>query len=126
MEFIHKNKDKIKSAHDVSDGGLITALLEPAFGEGQKLGLELNIETKYRPDFELFDELRSIVVISLKEDDLKILEEEAKKLGLGFKVVGRVLEEDKILLKVNNKVILEEPLSNLKNLYENGLSKLMV
>ena len=125
MEFIHKNKDKIKSAHDVSDGGLITALLEPAFGEGQKLGLELNIETKYRPDFELFDELRSIVVISLKEDDLKILEEEAKKLGLDFKVVGRVLEEDKILLKVNDKVILEEPLSNLKNLYENGLSKLM-
>jgi phosphoribosylformylglycinamidine synthase II len=126
MEFIHKNKDKIKSAHDVSDGGLITALLEPAFGEGQKLGLELNIETKYRPDFELFDELRSIVVISLKKDDLKILEEEAKKLGLGFKVVGKVLEEDKILLKVNDKVILEEPLSNLKNLHENGLSKLMV
>lgn len=38
MEFIQKGKSLIKSAHDVSDGGLITALLEPAFKEEKTLG----------------------------------------------------------------------------------------
>ncbi|RMD46757.1 MAG: phosphoribosylformylglycinamidine synthase subunit PurL, partial [Aquificota bacterium] len=103
-EFIRENKDKIKSAHDVSDGGLITALIEPAFQEEKTFGLELNIETDYRPDFELFDEMRSIVVISTDEGSVNELKEKANEIGIGFKIVGKVKNNKSLSLRVGNEV----------------------
>ncbi len=124
MEFISKNKSKIKSAHDVSDGGLITALLEPAFKEETTLGTKISLNTTYRPDFELFDELRSIIVITFEEKDIKDLEEAAKNLDLGFKIAGKVLEEPVLDLTIND-INIKENMENLRNLYENGFKRLM-
>ena len=123
-KFIRENKDKIKSAHDVSDGGLITALLEPAFTEEKTFGLELNIETSYRPDFELFDEMRSIVVISIRENDIKELEKKAKDSGIGFKVVGKVKNNQQLYLKIGNTE-LQEDIKELRNIWEQQLKVLL-
>ena len=123
-KFIRENKDKIKSAHDVSDGGLITALLEPAFQENNTFGLDINIETKHRPDFELFDEMRSLVVISASPEDIKELEKKAKDLGLGFKVVGKIDSSKKLKLKVGKEYI-EENMEALKDSWENSLKNLL-
>ncbi|MGC8868746.1 MAG: phosphoribosylformylglycinamidine synthase subunit PurL [Sulfurihydrogenibium sp.] len=125
MEFIQKAKKVIKSAHDVSDGGLITALLEPAFKGESYLGLDLSIETPYRPDFELFDELRSIVVISFEEKDLETIKTIAENLRLGFKVLGKTKEEDNFTLKVNGKEVLNTKISLLKQIYEESLEGLL-
>ncbi len=124
LEFIHKNKDKIKSAHDVSDGGLITALVESAFREEKTFGLELNIETSHRPDFELFDEMRSIIVISTSESNIKELENQAKELGIGFKVVGKVKEKPELTLKVSNLEI-KENMEYLRELWEGTFRKIL-
>ena len=123
-KFIRENKDKIKSAHDVSDGGLITALLEPAFTEEKTFGLELNIETSHRPDFELFDEMRSIVVISIRENDIKELEKKAKDSGIGFKVVGKVKNNQQLYLKIGNTE-LQEDIKELRNIWEQQLKVLL-
>ncbi|NPA58679.1 MAG: phosphoribosylformylglycinamidine synthase subunit PurL [Aquificae bacterium] len=124
MEFIRSNRDRIKSAHDVSDGGLITALLEPAFLDEKTFGLELNIDTDYRPDFELFDEMRSIVVITAEEKDVPYLEAKAREGALGFKVVGKVVEKPELSLKVG-KTELKDSMEELKALWENSLPKLL-
>ena len=125
ISFIHKGKALINSAHDVSDGGLITALLEPAFKEEQTLGLDVDIQTSYRPDFELFDQLRSIVVISFEEKDLEKLQTLAKDIGLGFKVVGKIKQEDKLTIKINGKEVINTPITELRKLYENSLGELL-
>jgi len=123
-QFIRENRQFIKSAHDVSDGGLITALLEPAFREEKTFGLKLNIETEFRPDFELFDEMRSIIVISADENNIKILEEKAKKLGIGFKIVGKVQEKPELQLKVGG-VQITENLEDLRSLWENRIKEIL-
>ncbi|WP_028950736.1 phosphoribosylformylglycinamidine synthase subunit PurL [Sulfurihydrogenibium subterraneum] len=125
MEFIHKGKTLIKSAHDVSDGGLITALLESAFKEEQTLGLDIDLQTSYRPDFELFDQLRSIVVISFEEKDLEKLQTLAKEIGIGFKVVGKIRQEDKLTVKINDKEVINTSITDLRKLYENSLGELL-
>jgi len=124
MEFIHYNKNRIKSAHDVSDGGLITALLEPAFPEERVFGLELNIETQHRPDFELFDEMRSIIVISASDNDIPYLEAKTRELAIGFKIVGRVVDKPELNLKVGN-ITINDNMEELKNLWENSLKHLL-
>ncbi len=124
MKFIRENRDKIKSAHDVSDGGLITAILEPSFSEEKTFGLEIVIETPYRPDFELFDEMRSVVVISVEEENLENLRESAEKIGIGFKIIGKVTDSKVLKLRINNEEITED-IEELRNLWENGLKKLL-
>jgi len=124
LKFIKENKNKIKSAHDVSDGGLITALIEPAFQEERTFGVELNIETDYRPDFELFDEMRSIVVISINEENLNDLKEKAKNNGIGFKVVGKVIGDKKLYLKAGN-IEIEYDVEELRKEWENSLNNLL-
>lgn len=123
-QFIRENKKFIKSAHDVSDGGLITAIIEPAFAEEKTFGLELNIETNYRPDFEIFDEMRSIIVISVSDDNVKKLEEKAKELEIGFKVIGKVKDNGKLTLKVGNTEV-KDNLKEIRNLWESSLKNLL-
>ncbi len=123
-KFIAENRDKIKSAHDVSDGGLITALIEPAFQKEKTFGIELNIETKHRPDFELFDEMRTVVVISLSEENISELKQNAKDLGIGFKVLGKVKDEPILNLKVGD-VEIKEDLKEIRNQWENRLKELL-
>ncbi|WP_457621220.1 phosphoribosylformylglycinamidine synthase subunit PurL [Persephonella sp.] len=124
MEFIHKNRDRIKSAHDVSDGGLITAILESAFGDERTFGLEISIETDHRPDFELFDEMRSIIVISASEQDLSSLEADAKSLAIGFKVIGRVKDNPYLDLRIGDLRI-NDNMEELRKGWEGVLKELL-
>ncbi len=123
-EFIMENRQKIKSAHDVSDGGLITAILESAFLDEKTFGLNLQIETRYRPDFELFDEMRSIVVISASREDIPYLEAKAREMVLGFKVLGTVESNPVLNIKVGN-IEFSEDMNRLRNLWENRLKDLL-
>ncbi len=124
MAFIHENRKMIKSAHDVSDGGLITAILESAFAEEKTFGLDLQIETYHRPDFELFDEMRSMIVISVSKSDLPFLEAKAKEKAIGFKVVGQVVKEPELHLKIGNYEIADS-MEELKSLWKNSLKNIL-
>lgn len=64
-------KRMIRSAHDVSEGGLFGALLECAMVEG--LGFEVETDSNFRKDAYLFGESQSRIIISVKtqmEDEL--------------------------------------------------------
>ncbi len=124
MSFILENRDKINSAHDVSDGGLIISILEKAFADNKTFGLDISIDTDYREDFELFDEMRSLVVISVSDENLDFLKEKAKEKNLGFKVIGKVANHNKLKLKIGNEYI-ENDISELRDLWENSLNKLL-
>lgn len=123
-KFIRENKDLIKSAHDVSDGGLITATLESAFINEKTFGIDLNIDTTYRPDFELFDEMRSLVVISADKESINKLKDIAEKEGIGFKIIGKVKADEKLNLNING-IKIEEDMNLLRDLWENRLKKML-
>jgi phosphoribosylformylglycinamidine synthase len=123
-KFIAENRERIRSAHDVSDGGLITAVLESAFCEGKTFGLSLEIKTKYRPDFELFDEMRSIVVISALEEDVPYLEAKAKELSIGFKIIGAVNDSLSMDLKIGD-ISISESIEDIRKMWENRLKEIL-
>ena len=56
-------KDLIESAHDVSDGGLFTTLLESAMPSD--LGFDISTDKNFRKDAFLFGESQSRVVVSI-------------------------------------------------------------
>ncbi len=124
MAFIRENRNRIKSAHDVSDGGLITAILESAFADERTFGLDLDIKTNYRPDFELFDEMRSVVVISIDEGNLSTLRYEADKREIGFKVIGKIKNDETLKLRIGSVEIIEN-MGNLREIWEGSLGKVL-
>ena len=76
----------IKSAHDVSDGGLFINLLESAMVNN--LGFEIHTNVNYRKDAFLFGEAQSRIVITVSSTSN--IESELKKQNISFTKLGVV------------------------------------
>ncbi|MDR3705884.1 MAG: phosphoribosylformylglycinamidine synthase [Paludibacteraceae bacterium] len=90
------NKNLILAGHDISAGGLITALLEMTFGNVEG-GLTINLDGIEETDLVkiIFSENPGIVIqVSDKHEVQKILEEN----GIGYAIIGQPCEERHVML----------------------------
>ncbi|HTL80237.1 MAG TPA: phosphoribosylformylglycinamidine synthase subunit PurL [Bacteroidia bacterium] len=114
----------IKSAHDVSDGGLFITLLESAMPNN--LGFIINSADSLkafrdlRKDAFLFGESQGRVVVSVAADNEKNFEEVMKSTGVPILKLGRVGGSEIIIDDENFG-----PLKDYKDLYENKIGSLM-
>ena len=82
----------VKSAHDVSDGGLFQTLCESAIAGGH--GFTIDTDASFRKDAFLFGEAQGRVVVSADESQTAGLEELLYEHGVVFRVLGRVEGDD--------------------------------
>ena len=82
----------IKSAHDVSDGGLFQALCESAIDGGH--GFTLATDEQMRKDAFLFGEAQGRAVVTADESRSAALEDLMHEHGISFRVLGRVEGDD--------------------------------
>ena len=80
----------IRSAHDVSEGGLYVCLHEAARVKGLGYTIRAAIPEGIRADAWWFGEAGSRVVVSLAEDQIDALKERAREHKLAFTEMGRV------------------------------------
>lgn len=78
----------VKSAHDISDGGLIQSLCESAITGGH--GFTLSTAREMRKDAFLFGEAQGRVVVTADESQTARLEQLLHEHGVAFRVIGRV------------------------------------
>jgi len=84
-------KGIVRSAHDVSDGGLGVALAECCIcGPEKPLGVRIEMREMIRGDALLFSESQSRILISLQEKDLGELQAIAVKANVPMQVLGSV------------------------------------
>ena len=88
-------KQLVKSAHDISDGGLFINLLESAIHSN--LGFEIKTNTAIRKDAYLFGEAQSRAVISISADNKAAFENELKTNNVLFEEIGIVKGKDVII-----------------------------
>ncbi len=84
----------VKSAHDVSDGGLACCLAESAIDGGRGVVIELGSDQ--RPDLLLFGEAPGLIVVSVAEKDLEHFARLAPDLTVT--VIGRV-EGERLIIR---------------------------
>jgi len=108
-------KDLILSGHDLSDGGLIVALLEMAFAGN--CGLQIGLHGSWNPIEKLFAEEAGLVI----ECDLK----ETKKIrdilhssGLQSFVIAGTKKKKNISIGFNSEVVLKEEMPILRQWWE--------
>ncbi|MBN1972371.1 MAG: phosphoribosylformylglycinamidine synthase [Sedimentisphaerales bacterium] len=110
----------ILSGHDVSEGGLVTCLLEMAFAGN--CGLDIDI-TKISNNVlaSLFAE-ESTLVFEVPESNLKEVEKSLKKFGFKFDinafVLGKATVEHQIIIKHKNKEVLSADMKQLRDIWQ--------
>ncbi len=88
----------IKSAHDISEGGLFTCLLESAMVSN--LGFHIYTLPSFRKDAQLFGEAQSRIVVTVKPEIHTFFEAELKSVP--FIKLGHVRANDEITIDHEN------------------------
>lgn len=108
----------LKSAHDISEGGLAIALVECALC-GER-GVEVDLTTSQRPDIALFSESQGRAVVSISSNNLDAVLTAAEKYGVPATVLGTVGGES-LLIRVNGEEVADVPLSQCADHHRWGL-----
>ncbi len=115
-DLIHQSL--LESAHDVSEGGLFTTLLESAVP--MRLGFEISLPDTERKDVLLFSESQSRIVISVSSENFKTVEERLDKQGIPFVRLGTVRPHTMVISGVDFG-----ELSKWEEIYMNQLSHIL-
>ncbi len=114
------NAGLIKSAHDVSDGGLAVALAECCIMGNKYVGCKVFVSADTRKDFVLFSESQSRIIISAPKEYKQRIYDLAEKNKVFIELIGKT---GGTFLKINNYINLD--LYEIYDTYFNSIHKLM-
>lgn len=109
------DRDLLRAGHDISDGGLIVAALEMAFGGNS--GLDLNIKGDADPIFLLFAEEPGLL-LEVERRDLEQVQSLLAERKVDFSLIGETLEERVIKVSVNDNEVLNTDMRELRATWE--------
>ena len=114
-------KGIIKSAHDLSDGGLAVNISESIVHSKQGLGARLDVVRKLQNNELLFGECQSVIVVTLEESALYELILLAQTLDMHTQTIGRVTDTNSLV--INDQINISR--IKMENAYFNSLEKIM-
>ncbi len=95
----------VRSAHDLSEGGLAVALAESAFHDARKRGCQVDLEGTMRADALLFGESQSRVLVTCRRKDAGRLAKLAASRGVPVRVIGRVGGADLAVTRAGREIL---------------------
>ena len=111
-------KGIVRSAHDISDGGLAIALAECCVsGPDKPLGVRIERHEMIRADCFLFSESQSRIVVSVAEENLEPLREVAAEHHVPMQVIGTVGGASFVI-----QPLLRLPVDELRAIWSTGLT----
>jgi phosphoribosylformylglycinamidine synthase subunit PurL len=109
----------VESAHDCSEGGIAVTLAESAFAHG--VGVRVNlISQDLPPEFVLFGEDASRVVISCDRSRLAGIQQVASKHNLSAEEIGETVPE-RLEIKLDRRVVISAAVVELREGFEGAL-----
>lgn len=121
------SKQLLHSAHDISDGGLVTALAEKAvMNENCHLGFDVDLENADNRMFciqqQFFSEAQGRVLVSIAPNSAKEVIEEAIRFNVPVRVIGKVTE-NKATIAINGRNAATFTTGELADAYYNALER---
>lgn len=112
----------IKSAHDISDGGLAVTVVESAIQGG--LGARISLPWDGRADAILFSESAARIIISMEQSALEPLQDLAKSAGVPLTLLGEVtLGELEFNLASSTSPLISTDLANVRKAWGGALEE---
>ena len=116
----------IRSAHDISEGGLLTAVSEcaissPDYANGFHINLEINHEQSNAViQVELFSEAQGRAIVSIDPNHFEKVFAQANTFKVPIQKLGTVVSKVSSL-EINRSELFSIPTQTLKYAFENGL-----
>lgn len=113
--------NQVPSVHDISEGGIISAISEMCFGGDCGATINLSVfGKKYRPNFILFSETPGTFLVEVESEKI------AKKLfaKVPYKIIGRTKKEKTIEIKSNSKSITNLSVEKLKQSWQKPMKEI--
>ncbi len=114
------SRDMIRSAHDISEGGLAVTLAECSFWSRSKTGCIVDLNDDIRPDALVFGESQSRIVVSVRKSDLSALLKLAGQKGVKAKVIGKTSGR-KIIIRHAGREIINLPGESLYEAWKKSI-----
>jgi phosphoribosylformylglycinamidine synthase II len=109
----------VESAHDCSEGGVAVTLAESTFALG--VGVRVNLASLgLPPEFVLFGEDASRIVISGDPSHLSAIQEVAAKYEVSAEEIGETVSE-LVEIRMDGRVVVSAMVSELRDSYEGAL-----
>lgn len=110
-------KGKILSCHDISEGGMITAIFEMCVGGD--CGASLKLKAESRMDYSLFNETAGTFIVEIENEKI------AKKLfkNIPFRIIGKTQKEKSIDFR-SDKKLFSADLGELKKAWKKPMQRL--
>ena len=116
----------VESAHDCSDGGLAVALARSCFPREIGARLDLSRDSlgseDLHPEYVLFGEDASRIVISCIRENVPRIKEMAVKCGVAALPIG-ITQSENLEIVVDGQVVVSAPVSRLKDAWEHTLER---
>ena len=109
----------VDSTHDCTEGGIAVALTESGFAKGFGISVDL-VSSGLAPEFVLFGEDASRVIISCDQSNLSRIQQLAVKYGLSAEVIGQTAF-DKVEIRLDGRVVVSASVSELRDGFEGAL-----
>ncbi len=111
----------LKSAHDISEGGIAIALAECCvMNRNKTIGAEIDIKYNGRVDFELFSEAQSRVIVSIIPANRSKFENICSEYEIPYSKLGIVKDH---FLSINNQINAE--VTKIEDIYFNSIHKII-
>jgi len=122
IEVLLKSSERgiIKSAHDLSEGGLALALCESCFTPQGPMGVEIKVPQSMRKDAILFSESQGRAIVSLEEVNLKKLKDLTDSVDLPMEIIGKVKGT-----RLYIEDLIDIPISRAYNSWANGFENIL-
>jgi phosphoribosylformylglycinamidine synthase len=115
----------VKSAHDISDGGLAVTLAESCFSsEGApRLGAMVTVQDRFPAEFVLFGERGARCVLSLAAAKLAALQAVARQYGVAASEIGQVTGNGSLRIECKGRATIDSPVDTLRDVWANSLER---
>jgi phosphoribosylformylglycinamidine synthase len=107
--------NKIISGHDISDGGLITTLIEMAISSN--IGLDLKIKSEAEIESYFFSEELGLV-LEVSRNNYSDIINEMKREKINVELLGITKTEREVYINYNGSVVLDEKNDDLRFLWQ--------
>jgi len=108
-----------ESIHDCTEGGLVVALVESGFAKSFGISVDL-VSNGLPPEFVLFGEDASRVIISCDQSNLSRIQQLAVKYSLSADVIGQTVS-DKVEIRLDGRAVVSASVSELRSGYEGAI-----
>jgi phosphoribosylformylglycinamidine synthase II len=122
----------VRSAHDVSDGGIAVTLAESCFAApvgaqhvAPQLSAKVKIEATSSAEYALFGESGARAVVSVAPTSLAAVLETARQYGVTAHQIGQVIRDDAFRIEYKGSAVIDTSVAKLHDTWAHSLERIL-